>query len=545
MIGEGSFGKVYRVKKQEFDKTYYSAVKHITIPQTNQDLRQMRAEGLNDRSAREYLQALVTDIIREIDLMSEFRGNSNIVSLEDHQVIERKDELVWDIIIRMELLTSLPDYVNEHPLQSDDVIKLGIHICRALELCALNSTIHRDIKPDNIFISRYGDFKLGDFGIARQIERTTSGLSKKGTYAFMAPEIFRGDEYGANVDIYSLGLVMYRLLNSGRLPFLPQYPKTITPKDRDASLMRRIKGESIPPIADLDVPLNTVILKACAFDRRSRFASAKEMRVALERLSNRPLPEPEDYKTDLLPQQRKAAAQTPQPEQDLQQLNTLHRGNPYVRQPIKPKAVQQERQPGYYSPAAQQAVPPGNYYPAVSPLARPPVNYYPAAIRQDEAPVSSYSPVAQLTPKVLPARIRAITIVVAVLMSIVSIGRIIECFYDFRLFLIFCLLLELTAALFLVLEAVNKDRHYEREFTVTPLLMISVEFLLFIISTVVFIISNSGSLSDNSGMLITIIVIITARVTELTQCIVSMRQVFSAQYINRISIGITVVGMLI
>jgi serine/threonine protein kinase len=285
LIGEGSFGKVYRVKREEFGKTYYSAVKLISIPQNDADYRQMKSEGLDDASARSYFQAFVADIIQEIDLMSEFRGNSNIVSFEDHKVIESQNGAHWDILIRMELLTSLTEHSNDKPLSTNDIIKLGIHICRALELCAVKKTIHRDIKPDNIFISQYGDFKLGDFGIARQIERTMSGLSKKGTYTYMAPEVFKGDDYGASVDTYSLGIVLYRFLNGGRTPFLPDFPNPILPRDRDESLQRRMRGEALPPITGVALELNDIVLRACSFDRSARFASATEMREALEKLS--------------------------------------------------------------------------------------------------------------------------------------------------------------------------------------------------------------------------------------------------------------------
>jgi len=287
LIGEGSFGKVYKVSREEFGQTYYSAVKIISIPQNDADLRQMRGEGMDEASARSYFHAFVADIIQEITLMSEFRGNSNIVSFEDHKVIEKTGEIGWDILIRMELLRSLSDYIIEKPLSEKDVVKLGMDICRALELCAIKSTIHRDIKPDNIFISQYGDYKLGDFGIARQIERTMSGLSKKGTYTYMAPEVFRGYEYGASVDTYSLGIVMYRFLNQGRTPFLPDFPDVITPRDRDESLRRRMNGEALPPIKGIEPKLNEIVMKACAFDRKARFVSPTEMRKVLEFLANR------------------------------------------------------------------------------------------------------------------------------------------------------------------------------------------------------------------------------------------------------------------
>ena len=283
-LGEGSFGKVYKVHKEEFGKIYEAAVKIISIPQSEADIIQAKSEGLNDESARSYFQAFVTDIIQEIDLMSAFRGNTNIVSLEDHKVIEKSGEIGWDILIRMELLNTLSSYVTQKPMTEAEVLKLGINICQALELCAKHNTIHRDIKPDNIFISQYGDYKLGDFGIARQIERTMSGLSKKGTYQYMAPEVFKGEEYGASVDTYSLGIVMYRFLNKNRGPFMPEFPNPITPNDRENSLRMRMSGEILPSIKNINPELNNIVLKACAYDRNKRFKDASEMKKALESL---------------------------------------------------------------------------------------------------------------------------------------------------------------------------------------------------------------------------------------------------------------------
>ncbi len=283
-LGEGSFGKVYKVHKEEFGKIYEAAVKIISIPQSEADIIQAKSEGLNDESARSYFQAFVTDIIQEIDLMSAFRGNTNIVSLEDHKVIEKSGEIGWDILIRMELLNTLSSYVTQKPMTEAEVLKLGINICQALELCAKHNTIHRDIKPDNIYISQYGDYKLGDFGIARQIERTMSGLSKKGTYQYMAPEVFKGEEYGASVDTYSLGIVMYRFLNKNRGPFMPEFPKPITPNDRENSLRMRMSGEILPSIKNINPELNNIVLKACAYDRNKRFKDASEMKKALESL---------------------------------------------------------------------------------------------------------------------------------------------------------------------------------------------------------------------------------------------------------------------
>jgi serine/threonine protein kinase len=344
LIGEGSYGKVYKVKKEEFGVAYYSAVKIISIPQSDAELRQAWSEGMDSASAKSYFHTFVADIVQEVELMSAFRGNSNIVSFEDHKVVEREDEVGWDILIRMELLSSLSEKVTEKLLSVDEVVKLGIHICRALELCALKRTIHRDIKPDNIFVSQYGDYKLGDFGIARRIERTMSGLSKKGTYTYMAPEVFNGRDYGASVDLYSLGIVMYRFLNKNRTPFLPAFPAAPTHLERDAALARRMKGDPIPPIEGISDELNAIVLKACAFDRAERYGDAAEMRAALESYAKISVREPVAVPE---PEAAPAKEESREPEPEENTLSAFREETRFVYSPrANEKTVAGERPSG-------------------------------------------------------------------------------------------------------------------------------------------------------------------------------------------------------
>ena len=190
-IGEGTYGKVFKVVRNEFNRTYESALKVIRIPQNNAEYESVRNDGMDEQSVTTYFRSLVDEIIGEFTMMSRLRGNSNIVSYEDHSVTALTDSFGWEICIRMELLTPLYKYLKDHELYESDVIKLGEDICRALEVCQHFNLIHRDIKPENIFVSALGDYKLGDFGIARQIEKTSSGMSKKGTYTYMAPEVYR------------------------------------------------------------------------------------------------------------------------------------------------------------------------------------------------------------------------------------------------------------------------------------------------------------------------------------------------------------------
>ena len=282
LLGEGSYGKVFEIERSEFGQTYRAALKVITVPQSSAEVRSVISEGMSVSQAEAYFHGIVEELMHEFSIMFKLKGTANIVSCEDLRVLEHPDGIGWDILIRMELLHPLLPYVYQNPMARRDIIRLGIDICKALELCQRYNIIHRDIKPENIFISDNGDYKLGDFGIARTIERTTSGLSKKGTYSYMAPEVYAGREYGFSVDTYSLGLVLYRMLNKNRGPFLPQPPEAITFSSREQALARRMSGEPLPRPFYGEGRLGEIVLKACAFDPKDRYSSPQQLRQELE-----------------------------------------------------------------------------------------------------------------------------------------------------------------------------------------------------------------------------------------------------------------------
>ena len=284
-IGSGSYGKVFKMQRNEGNVSYASALKVITIPQNDSEIKAKRAEGESQESISTYYQGVTEGLLNEIQIMAELRGNSNIVSYEDHQIVRHEDGIGCDIFIRMELLTSFIDYMASNEIKEKDIIRLGIDICKALEICEKKKIIHRDIKPGNIFVSNTGDFKLGDFGIARTIEKTVGGLSKKGTYRYMAPEVYKGEPYGKTVDICSLGLVMYYLANGKRTPFLPDAPISVTHDDEENALIRRMRGERMMPPKFASNGLSAIILKACSYDGRDRYPDAEHMRHDLEALA--------------------------------------------------------------------------------------------------------------------------------------------------------------------------------------------------------------------------------------------------------------------
>ena len=280
-IGRGAYGVVYQAVRKEFDFVSRSAIKVISIPSDASELESLELEGLDSEASRTYLREVVKDFISEVRVMESLKATSNVVSIEDYRAVEKTDALGWDIYIRMELLTPFTSYFRDRVITEEEVIRLGTDICGALEICEKRKIIHRDIKPENIFVNDFGTFKLGDFGIARKLENMTGGFSQKGTVNYMAPEVVRGTEYDARVDIYSLGIVLYRLLNKNRLPFLETEKQLLSPLERKNAIDRRMRGEALPPPCDASPAMAELILKACAFDPEQRFATAEEMKAAL------------------------------------------------------------------------------------------------------------------------------------------------------------------------------------------------------------------------------------------------------------------------
>ena len=283
-IGTGSYGSVYKLEHKETG--CISAVKVLDVPNNESETDILMREFQDERSVRKYYSDLVKEFVREIETMDSLKDNEHIVTIEDYYVEERKEEIGWRIYIRMEYLQSFSDYSALRKLTESDVIRLGIDICHALEQCEQLNIIHRDIKPDNILVSKDGRFKLCDFGIARQLDRTIGSFSVKGTFSYMAPEIYTGKKYGFRADIYSLGIVLYRLMNHNREPFVNAEKQMVYYKDKEIALNRRMNGESLPPPRDASLEFAEIILKASAFQAEKRYKDASEMREDLELLES-------------------------------------------------------------------------------------------------------------------------------------------------------------------------------------------------------------------------------------------------------------------
>ena len=281
-IGAGGFGKVYEIERDRFGKIEKAAVKVMNIPNDRSVISEMREDGYDDESIKSRLKSDMDTFAMEYDNMRKV-VHTNIVNCDDIEYVANIDGFGYTVYLKMELLMPLMASLKNGYDREKTTVALAKDICKALELCESRNIVHRDIKPQNLFVNEYGEYKLGDFGIAREMDHATNA-TKTGTYKYMAPEVYNNQPYDHNVDIYSLGLVMYWLLNEKRMPFVPLPPAVPTAQEEEAAKSKRLRGEKLSAPKYGSVGLKKIVLKACEADRRKRYQSAAEMLADLEAL---------------------------------------------------------------------------------------------------------------------------------------------------------------------------------------------------------------------------------------------------------------------
>ena len=306
-LGRGSYGSVYEIYRDDLGTRYTGALKVLyietgdpedsTIPDAAFPLPPASAgtdgsSASGSSSAHPFLQyasdSMIEDFIvsvsAEIRTMIDLKGHPHIVSIEDYAV--RRGKGFCAILIRMEKLEALNAYIRRTGSMSrSEVIRLGSEICDALSLCEKKNIIHRDIKLGNLFFSEKTGYKLGDFGISRTMSSIyeKASMSGSGTPQYMAPEVYRGERYNNTADLYSLGMVLYILMNDFVPPLCRDYPGST---DRMAVIhqanMRRMQGEPLPRPSLADDRLAAVILRACSPNPEQRFPTADAFKKALQ-----------------------------------------------------------------------------------------------------------------------------------------------------------------------------------------------------------------------------------------------------------------------
>lgn len=225
------------------------------------------------------------------------------------------DEEQWGEFLRAKHLKSLTELLYERTLIEEEALGMMAELCRALEQCERKGFSHGDICPEYILITGEGRAKLGIFHMRGQTavtqaheaavfeaetelsdsveeaEVTVSDSSEEGpdrfvnigAFTYRSPELYRGEASDGRADLYSLGMVFYRIMNRGREPFVSNEKQLAGYGDRKRALEKRMSGEALPSPADASPEFGRILKKACAFRREDRYRHAAGLRRKLEK----------------------------------------------------------------------------------------------------------------------------------------------------------------------------------------------------------------------------------------------------------------------
>jgi eukaryotic-like serine/threonine-protein kinase len=258
-IGRGGMGEVYRARDTRLNRPV--AIKFVS------------SERLNESTRRRFQQEA---------RMASALNHPHILTVHDAGEFEGQQYLVVEFIDG----GTFSQWVDKNKTDWRQVINLLTGVADGLACAHEAGILHRDIKPDNILVTRSGYAKLADFGLAKLTERSVEQLAETvtasrtasglivGTIAYMSPEQASGRELDARSDIFSFGVVLYEALY-GRKPFEGETPLE--------TLHDIVYGKPKPQGDALPVTLRAILDKALERDRGARYQSMREMLVDLRR----------------------------------------------------------------------------------------------------------------------------------------------------------------------------------------------------------------------------------------------------------------------
>jgi len=237
------------------------------------------------------VKTLRDDLARDQTFQARFRREAQSAASLNHPSIVAVYDTGEDMVGSTPVPYIVMEYVDGRTLRDllrDDrrllperALEITDGVLRALDCSHRNAIVHRNVKPGHVMLTRAGDVKVMDFGIARAVSDREAAMARTGqligTAQYMSPEQARGERVDARSDLYSTGCLLYELL-TGRPPFTGDSPVAIADQ--------HVRENPVPPSrVDPEIPAwaDSIVLKAMAKDPRDRYQSAGEMRTDIQR----------------------------------------------------------------------------------------------------------------------------------------------------------------------------------------------------------------------------------------------------------------------
>src|SRR6201994_3440111 len=260
VVGRGGMAEVYRARDIRLDRIV--AIKTLRADLARDQIFQARFR----REAQSAASLNHPSIVAVYDTGEDMVGNTPVPYI----VMEFVDGRTLRDLLR-----------DDRRLLPERAAEITDGVLRALDYSHRNGIVHRDIKPGNVMLTRAGDVKVMDFGIARAVSDSSSTMTQTaavvGTAQYLSPEQARGENVDSRSDVYSTGCLLYELL-TGRPPFVGDSPVAVA--------YQHVREQAAPPSDhDTDLPpeVDAIVMKSLAKRVEDRYQSAAAMRADIER----------------------------------------------------------------------------------------------------------------------------------------------------------------------------------------------------------------------------------------------------------------------
>ena len=267
---------VYIVKSTKTAQTYI--LKHISVPESQKQVDALLFTGAaaSEAEAQKYYEQVVGDYRQELETLESLSASPNLDCFRSYQIEPKEDGVGFDVYLLAEHRKTLNEYLSDNAITHLCAVNLAMDLCSALVDLRSAGLVHRDVKPGNIYLNSQGHFVLGDLGIAKIDELKYCSMPENMLSSYSAPELFSlVGTIEPTTDIYSVGLILYRIYNGNHAPFEDERTSA------KAADKLRIMGKDLPAPMYADYEMAEIIHKACAFQPADRYQDPNEMKQAL------------------------------------------------------------------------------------------------------------------------------------------------------------------------------------------------------------------------------------------------------------------------
>lgn len=267
---------VYLMKSSKSDQLY--VLKHISVPESQTQVEALIFTGAaaDTEAAQHYYQQVVSDYQTELEQMETLANSPNLDCFHSYEIKPKEDGIGFDVFLMAEYRRTLTRAMEDGTITHAGAVNMAMDLCGALQTLRSADLIHRDVTPNNIYLNDQGHYMIGDLGTARISELKFCSMPEALLSSYSAPELFELiADVNETVDLYSVGLILYRIYNGNHAPFEDE--KT-TAKAADRM---RITGQPLPTPMFADYEMAEIICKTCAFRPEDRYPSPEALRDAL------------------------------------------------------------------------------------------------------------------------------------------------------------------------------------------------------------------------------------------------------------------------